>query len=668
MKDLRHPHVAVLLGTFKHRDRLNLLIFPAASCDLSDLMTSISNDLIQLSSSHELPFMSGTSCAPRSPQLDSRKEPSNFSQEKIEPDSLRDSIILQQPLKVKINALQSYFICLSQALQYLHESRIRHKDIKPENALIDDRGYILFTDFGISKKFDEDVSHATDSEIMRTARYQSPEKSEGRPRDDSDDVFMLGCVFLEMASLILGKDWQTCKRHFSKEVNRTGKNEMFCNNLDKLSGWIKNISGVEENAMNTLPKEHQQSLVESLKTITAMVSIEPGRRPRTDGLWRKFDFPGQRLCSDCHPRHEKVWKATQSQIQETEVAKRRRSIRTSPSISEEELVLPHRRLLSPGHVVAGNPAANRQSPPRAPHSSSAQPFLPRPPSHVPLRSTYPPRSSSPLAESRTKRQSPNIDHVVSRSQSSTSKSSLNTMLNPPGTPRPTSIPTPLPPVEDSQTIKLSDKPASPGALLQSSPSTRVEPNMGGNVADIKFLTTKPTFDNDSDNYAEATNVAQKPTNSSIRDFVIPPQPFEQLNRGVQKRATQSDTSAASEESDRTRVGGTLKEKVQKGSRPSAPSSSLSPKADMLAVSPLPQMSTDINPSPQFVESTEQVSHGEEQQVQAPLGLKPIEDGSDLNLESHSRVLVCRVQEQHIEVLPYWILGMPVPRTSTVRSC
>ena len=257
MRDLHHPHIAGLLETFKHRGRLNILIFPAASCDLGDLMHSIPNDLIQLRSDQTSLSASGTNSTSASPRPETRKETPHFTLDGTKQDGVRNSIVLQQPPTAKIAALQGYFICLAQATQYLHKSGLRHKDIKPENALIDSRGYILLTDFGISKKFDENTSHETNSELVRTPRYQSPEKYEGRPRDDSDDVFMLGCVFLEMASLILGKDWNTFKRHFSQTVNLTATNDTICCNLGKLDSWIEIILKSEENAINATPNKHR---------------------------------------------------------------------------------------------------------------------------------------------------------------------------------------------------------------------------------------------------------------------------------------------------------------------------------------------------------------------------------------------------------------------------
>jgi serine/threonine protein kinase len=53
--------------------------------------------------------------------------------------------------------LRKYFLCLCQAVAYLHspEVRVRHKDIKPENIVIDLYGNVIITDFDLSTNFTE---------------------------------------------------------------------------------------------------------------------------------------------------------------------------------------------------------------------------------------------------------------------------------------------------------------------------------------------------------------------------------------------------------------------------------------------------------------------------------------------------------------------------------
>ncbi len=70
------------------------------------------------------------------------------------------------------------------------------------------------TDFEISKQFDLDVSHDTKEDRWYSHKYCSPEMADDKIRGDASDVFSLGCVFLEMATLLLGKTLKNLGQHY----------------------------------------------------------------------------------------------------------------------------------------------------------------------------------------------------------------------------------------------------------------------------------------------------------------------------------------------------------------------------------------------------------------------------------------------------------------------
>ncbi|KAK4127203.1 kinase-like protein, partial [Parathielavia appendiculata] len=101
--------------------------------------------------------------------------------------------------------LHTYFGCLAQAVAYLHRKsvQVRHKDIKPENIVIDDFGLPILTDFGLSKHFE--TGQYSEGPTPKTVKYADPEAMHEGRRDERSDIFSLGCVFLEMATVLLGK-------------------------------------------------------------------------------------------------------------------------------------------------------------------------------------------------------------------------------------------------------------------------------------------------------------------------------------------------------------------------------------------------------------------------------------------------------------------------------
>lgn len=132
MKDLRYPHVAALLGTFTYRERLSILIFPAAPCDLHKFLKVISREMRDLrrgrSLLQELVNQNSRADTPDSQSSTSsiRERPGSSTGSPITTKGLEDGP-LRLALPAKVDSLRGFFVCLSQALAYLHESGVRHK-------------------------------------------------------------------------------------------------------------------------------------------------------------------------------------------------------------------------------------------------------------------------------------------------------------------------------------------------------------------------------------------------------------------------------------------------------------------------------------------------------------------------------------------------------------
>ncbi|MHB1054535.1 MAG: Stk1 family PASTA domain-containing Ser/Thr kinase [Thermoleophilia bacterium] len=84
-----------------------------------------------------------------------------------------------------------------QALQFAHEHHVIHRDIKPHNIVISDRGRVKVTDFGIARAGSASSMTETGS-IIGTAQYLSPEQAKGRVVEQGSDLYSLGVVMYEM--------------------------------------------------------------------------------------------------------------------------------------------------------------------------------------------------------------------------------------------------------------------------------------------------------------------------------------------------------------------------------------------------------------------------------------------------------------------------------------
>jgi serine/threonine protein kinase len=86
---------------------------------------------------------------------------------------------------------------LAAALQYAHEAKIIHGDLKPANVLINKDGQLKLGDFGIAR-FATQVSAS--GKILGTPAYLSPEQILGNKQDKRSDLFSLGIVLYEMTT------------------------------------------------------------------------------------------------------------------------------------------------------------------------------------------------------------------------------------------------------------------------------------------------------------------------------------------------------------------------------------------------------------------------------------------------------------------------------------
>ena len=97
-------------------------------------------------------------------------------------------------------------IQVADALHYAHQQGTLHRDIKPANLLLDNRGMVWITDFGLAKLGDlEDLTHSGD--MVGTLRYMAPEQFEGKA-DARSDIYNLGLTLYELLTLRAAFDQQ----------------------------------------------------------------------------------------------------------------------------------------------------------------------------------------------------------------------------------------------------------------------------------------------------------------------------------------------------------------------------------------------------------------------------------------------------------------------------
>ena len=131
----------------------------------------------------------------------------------------------------KFSAEQSKFFlaCTILGLEYIHYNNILHRDIKPDNLVLDKNGYVKITDFGISRKMDQLIA----GESSGTPGYMAPEVMCGKVHSIDSDYYCLGIMAYEFMK---GVRPYLCRSNAELKKQMMEK-QIFINKLELPDGW-----------------------------------------------------------------------------------------------------------------------------------------------------------------------------------------------------------------------------------------------------------------------------------------------------------------------------------------------------------------------------------------------------------------------------------------------
>jgi serine/threonine-protein kinase len=115
--------------------------------------------------------------------------------EYVEGETLKERI--KRMGRLPVAEAVAYAIEIGRALSCAHSERLVHRDVKPQNVLIDMDGRGKVTDFGIARSLEAHGLTAT-GRVLGTTDYVSPEQALGQEVGEQSDVYSLGIVLFEM--------------------------------------------------------------------------------------------------------------------------------------------------------------------------------------------------------------------------------------------------------------------------------------------------------------------------------------------------------------------------------------------------------------------------------------------------------------------------------------
>jgi serine/threonine protein kinase len=192
----------------------------------------------------------------------------------------------------KLSLLRSYYGCLSNALRFLHNAKIRHRDIKPENILIKG-ATVLLIDFGLSFDWEHLSRSTTTADLAKTPVYAAPEVAFFEKRKNSaSDVWSLGCVFLEIATVLKGETVSAMRDYFKLQND----NYRYYDSIEATKGWTRKLMtiGLEFDAI-------------PIQWVAQMLRLNSDKRPTAAEVFDEIVNceDSDKFCSPCcHTRDD----------------------------------------------------------------------------------------------------------------------------------------------------------------------------------------------------------------------------------------------------------------------------------------------------------------------------------------------------------------------------
>src|SRR6476659_4545430 len=144
----------------------------------------------------------------------------HFSMKFVEGGQL-DEVIKRTP--VSIRQAVELVAKIARTVHYAHEHGILHRDIKPGNILVDERGEPHLTDFGLARLVESESTITRTVEVLGTPSYMSPEQTSGNNAKltSATDVYGLGAVLYQLLTghppFAGGTTYETIKLLFESE-------------------------------------------------------------------------------------------------------------------------------------------------------------------------------------------------------------------------------------------------------------------------------------------------------------------------------------------------------------------------------------------------------------------------------------------------------------------
>ena len=163
---------------------------------------------------------------------------------------------------------------IAEALQAAHDAGVVHRDLKPQNILIDTERNAYIADFGISRSLEHGGTMTETGALVGTLAYMSPEQARGETPDHRSDIYSFGLIVYEM---LTGKLPFEADNPLSVLMKRTQQDAPSVRVTRKeIPGWL---AEVVKRSLERDPADRYQSMTEVLRDLD---------RQKTAVAWRRL--------------------------------------------------------------------------------------------------------------------------------------------------------------------------------------------------------------------------------------------------------------------------------------------------------------------------------------------------------------------------------------------